>query len=66
MKEYAIYDYKPAFCYGGGHKVNAFPTFGKTWLELREFLPPDACKYAIVQATNKSHALKLARERWLK
>ena len=66
MREYVIYDYKPAFCYRGGHKINAFPTFGKLWPELRELLPPDVCLYAIVHATNKPHALKIARERWLK
>ena len=63
-REYVIYDARPAYCYGGGHKFNAYPTFGKPWEEVRELLPPDVCNYARVMAESKPAAVREAARRW--
>ena len=63
-RKYCIYDSRPAYCYGGGHKFNAFPTFNQPWEAVRELLPPDVCNYTVVAAPNKAEAVKEARRRW--
>ena len=64
LRDYVIFDQRPAFCYGGGHKFNAYPTFGRPWSSTCELLPPDVCNYAVVQAVSKPEAVKEARKRW--
>ena len=63
-REYVIFDSRPAFQYGGGHKFNAYPTFNKPWSDVREILPPDVCNYARIIAPDKPSAIREARKRW--
>jgi len=65
-REYIIYDSRPAYCFGGGHKFNAFPTHNQPWEVVREFLPADVCNYARTIAENKPAAVKEAKRRWAK
>jgi hypothetical protein len=67
LKEYVIYEDRPAYPYCktlGTRRFDAFPTHGKSWEELREFLPPTVVHYATIKAASKPDAVKQAKARW--
>lgn len=64
QEEYIMFDYRPPFCYGGGHFFNAFRTHGKPWESVVELLPTEVCNYELVEASSKSDAVRLAKRRW--
>lgn len=61
MREYVIYKDRPPYPSRVQVKYNAYPTFGKPWEELREFLPATIVNYALVAAPNKPAAIAEAR-----
>lgn len=63
-RQYVIFDSRPAYCYGGGHHFNAYPTFNRPWTKIRELLPPDVCNYALFDSESKPQAIKEAKRRW--
>ena len=63
-REYIIFDDRPAYPVGG-HRVNAYPTFGKPWSVIREWLPPTVCNYSRVFSANRRAAIAKARRLYI-